>query len=188
MMALDALVPNSHALLADFGYEEYDALPAMWLGSTPHNPILPPAYRLLPSRSEGDALRVLRVESSEDLALYRIIVGQAFGLPADEVDLILSERALSVPPMHHYLAWWGNMPVGTVSLVLIGGVAGVWNVGTLTEYRRRGVGIGMMRHALAEAHTLGYRRCMLLSSTEGLALYARLGFTTLSTLRVFVPQ
>lgn len=182
VMTLDALVPNSHNLLAGFGYTEYDTLPAMWLEQARGDLLM--QHR---GRMSGE-LRVMRVESSAELAAYRAIVGGAFGLPAGEINSILSNRALHVPHTRHYLAWWGDMPVGTVSLVLAGEVAGVWNVGTLTAYRRRGIGMGMVRHVLSEARTEGYNQFMLLSSTEGLSLYARLGFTTLSTLRVFVPE
>jgi predicted acetyltransferase len=90
--------------------------------------------------------------------------------------------------VRHYLGWLDDTPVSTATLVLSGKVAGVWNVGTLAEYRRRGVAAAIMRHILSDARSLGFQSSMLLASNDGLSLYARLGYETLSTVRVFVPS
>jgi predicted acetyltransferase len=100
---------------------------------------------------------------------------------------VLSVRTLQIPHVRHYLGWLGNTPVATASVVLSGKVAGVWNVGTVREYRRRGVASAIMRYILSEARTLGYESSMLLASEDGKPLYEKLGYETLSNVRVFVP-
>lgn len=177
VMSLDALVPYAARLLLRFNYTEYDSMPAMWLDG-------PPADAL---RGSSD-LWVSRVTTPPHLATFRSLLSQVFHLSMSEVNLVLGEKTLNVPTVRHYIGWLDNTAVGTATLVLSGKVAGVWNVGTLPEHRKHGVATAIMRHILSEARSLGYQSSMLLASNEGLPLYARLGYETLSTIRVFVPS
>lgn len=176
LVTMDALVPDAPLLLPQFGYAQYDATPAMWLDTLPDD-----IY------AGSGALQVSQVRSESDLAVYRSLLGTIFGLPRSEVELVLGEGALEVPHVKHYIGRLGNMAVGTTSLVLTGRVASVWNVGTHVLYRRQGVAERLVRQALCEARSTGYTASMLLSSREGLPLYLRMGYRTLSTLRIFVP-
>ena len=177
VMSLDALVPFATNLLDRFNYTEYDSMPAMWLEGQPRDEL----------RGSGD-LWVSRVSTPGPLASFRSILSQVFHLSMAEVTLVMGEKALQVTHVRHYLGWLDNVPVGTATLVLSGRVAGVWNVGTLPEYRRQGIAAALMRHILLEARSLGFQSSMLLASNEGMPLYARLGYETLSTIRVFVPS
>jgi ribosomal protein S18 acetylase RimI-like enzyme len=176
IMTLDALVPRAADMLVPFNYAEYDSMPAMWLEGEPDSE--PPASR---------EIWVRQVDSPVPLSVFRKILSTVFHLSMTEVNLVLGERTLEIEHVKHYLGWLGNTPVGTASLVLSDGVAGVWNVGTLSEYRHRGVAATLMHHILSEARMLGYRDSMLLASNEGQPLYERLGYKTLSHIRVFVP-
>lgn len=176
IMSLDALVPYAARLLNRYNYTEYDSMPAMWLEGPSQDAV----------RGSPD-LWVSRVSTPGPLASFRAILSQTFNLSIAEVNLVLGEKTLQVAHVRHYLGWLDNIPVGTATLVLSGKVAGVWNVGTLQEYRGQGVAAALMRHILSEARTLGYNSSMLLASNDGMPLYARLGYETLSTVRVFVP-
>ena len=177
VMSLDALVPYSARLFQRFNYTEYDSLPAMWLDG-------PPADSM---RGSTD-LWVSRVTTPQHLASFRALLSEVFHLSMSEVTLVMGEKSLQIPTIRHYLGWLDNTPVGTATLVLSGKVAGIWNVGTLSTQRKRGVATAMMGHILSEARSLGYHSSMLLASNEGLPIYARLGYETLSTVRVFVPS
>ncbi len=181
VITLDALAPRAGPLLAGLGYVEYDSMPGMWLEGPPYE---------WESAGTDKSITTAQIHTAKELAAFRAILVHAFHLPASEVDLILNNTALDMPHVKHYLARWEGVPVGTLTLVLCEaeGVAGVWNVGTITAYRRLGVATRLMRHALAEAHAEGYEASMLLASAEGQPLYARLGYVTLSTVRVFVPS
>lgn len=176
IMTMDALLPGAYHLLSALGYAEYDFMPAMWLDGSPG--LQPPSNR---------ELRVTQVTAPGELAAFRAILGQVFRIPALEINLVMGERTLRVPKVHHYLGWLDDVPIATTTLVLNAQVGGVWNVGTLAPYRRRGVAAGMMRHAIAESLRLGYDSTMLLASFEGQPLYEQMGYHTLSTIRVFVP-
>jgi GNAT superfamily N-acetyltransferase len=79
-------------------------------------------------------------------------------------------------PWRHYIARLGTTPVGTASLFLGAGVAGLSSVSTLPEYRRLGVATASSLRALQDARCLGYRIGILFSSAEGRGIYLKLGF------------
>jgi ribosomal protein S18 acetylase RimI-like enzyme len=187
LITLEALAPNGHERMPALGYQEYDSIPAMRLDDL-HNAefgmrnseavvTIPPPPRL----------RVAHIQDEDDLITFRTILSLSFHIFPADIDLIMSESALRASNIRHYLAWLGGDPVGTISLVLGEHLAGIWNVGTLSTYRRHGIATGMMRHALSEASTLGYTSSALLSSNEGMSLYTRLGYTTISMVKVYTP-
>lgn len=179
LVTMDALLPHASRVLTERGYYEYDRSPAMWLDGLPHA-----------AQGNGDNpdLWISRVNTLRDLATFRTLLSGIFYIARDEIELIMGEGALAVPDVRHYLGWIGNEPVGTLTIVMGGPVPGIWNVGTVAKYRRRGVGAGMMRATLLEAITEGHRAGMLLASKEGVPLYEQLGYRTLSTVRIFVKS
>src|SRR3954447_4063899 len=128
LVTLDGLVPSGPQRLLALGYEEFDYSPAMWLQGPPQR------------WQEGPQgqLRIARVGTAQDLEVFRAILSRVFSISAYEVNMVLSDRVLELPHVRHYVAYLGSTPVGTASLVISGPMAGVWNVGTLPEYRRRG--------------------------------------------------
>jgi GNAT superfamily N-acetyltransferase len=195
LITLDALAPNAHALMSALGYYEYDSIPAMRLDNLPNaecgmrnaessQAISHSALRI----PHLAGLRVARIEDEDDLITFRTILSLSFHIFPDDVELIMAEPALRAPNIRHYLAWLGGDPVGTISLVLGESLAGIWNVGMLSSYRRKGIATGMMSYALSEASAMGYSSSALLSSNEGMSLYARLGYTTVSAVKVYTPR
>ncbi|HXX79773.1 MAG TPA: GNAT family N-acetyltransferase, partial [Ktedonobacteraceae bacterium] len=62
------------------------------------------------------------------------------------------------------------------------GVAGIYGVATIPQYRRQGIAATMTLHALHEAHKLGYRISILSPSKMSDALYRRIGFRDFCTI------
>jgi hypothetical protein len=179
VMILDGLVPGATQTLSDLDYVQIDSMPAMWLEDLD--------TALERAGSPADRVEVKRVEGGMEEATFRSILLQVFEMPPREVEIILTDKAFEMPNIYHYIARSDESTVGTASLVTCGEIAGIWNVGTLVQHRRRGIAIQMMKYALAEAQAVGCRSSMLLASRDGTPLYERLGYSTLSTLRVFVP-
>lgn len=179
IMILDGLVPDAAQRLDDLGYVQVDSMPAMWLDR------LDTALQQV-SRT-ADQAEVKRVESGREKATFRSVLLQVFAMPAEEVEIILTDKAFDMPFVRHYIARADEVTVGTASVVIGGEIAGIWNVGTLTQHRRQGIAFQMMHHALTEAREAGCRSSMLLASRDGTPLYERLAYSTLSTLRVFIP-
>ena len=76
----------------------------------------------------------------------------------------------------HFLARVDGEPAATCSLFLGAGVAGIYDVSTLPELRKRGLGRLITRAAMREARARGYRMAILHSSTLGAGIYRALGF------------
>jgi GNAT superfamily N-acetyltransferase len=154
-------------------------MPAMVLDGPPlewRSPNLPPD------------LKIAHVVNRSDLLSFRFLLSRIFHIPGQEVDLIMSDKMLAVPHVRHYVGRLGHRTVATATLVLTEPLASIWNVGTLLDYRRQGIATALMRQALGEAREEGYRSNMLLASPDGVPMYVRLGYRTLSMVRVFVPR
>lgn len=84
-----------------------------------------------------------------------------------------------------YVGRIDGRPVATSRLSIGGGVAGVYTVLTLPEFRGRGIGRAMTLAALRAGRELGYRIGVLQSTEEGYPVYRRLGFREIFTYQVY---
>ncbi|HLG64497.1 MAG TPA: GNAT family N-acetyltransferase [Ktedonosporobacter sp.] len=138
----------------------------------------------LQSLSEQSALpsnlSIERVDDGETLKTWLRVMTVGSELPAEILSLLLditAERDFkAVPDVHCYLGRLNGEPVATSLLFLGGGVAGIYNVATLPEARRQGIGSALTVVPLLEARKQGYRIGTLQSTSMGLNLYRRLGF------------
>lgn len=78
--------------------------------------------------------------------------------------------------LQRYLALLDGEPVAMSALFLSGGVAGIYEVVTVLQQRRRGLATRTMRATLDGARERGYRIAVLQASPMGEPLYRRLGF------------
>lgn len=76
----------------------------------------------------------------------------------------------------NYVGLEGSHVTCVSTLVLAGGVAGIYNVGTIPQHRRRGLGRAITLAPLLEARDLGYRLGVLQSTEMGYPVYSALGF------------
>lgn len=84
----------------------------------------------------------------------------------------------------HYIGYWRDEPVTSATLLLAGGIAGLYAISTPPAYRRRGFGSAITRAALDTARQRGYRHACLMSSPMGKSVYQRVGFNV----QVNVPE
>ena len=122
-------------------------------------------------------LRIQRITGTELLKQWGQVGSQGFGLP-DFVGKALSELMRYVDPetMLAYLGWQNDQPVATSLLALAAGVAGIYNVATVPDARRQGIGAVMTLQPLREARERGYQVGILHASKMGEGVYRSLGF------------
>ena len=125
-------------------------------------------------------LTVERVHDRETLKTWLRVMTVGSGIPDTVLSLLMDVVAQrdfkAVADVHCYLGKLDDEPVATSLLFLGGGVAGIYNVATLPQARRQGIGSALTVVPLLEARKQGYRIGILQSTPMGLNLYRRLGF------------
>jgi ribosomal protein S18 acetylase RimI-like enzyme len=92
--------------------------------------------------------------------------------------ILLGGLALTpAEPLQHYVGYLDGQPAVCASLFLGAGVAGLFNVTTVPDFRHQGLGRAITLHALVDAQKRGFRIAVLGSEAMAHDLYARLGFT-----------
>lgn len=89
-----------------------------------------------------------------------------------------------------YLAYFEGRPVGTCSLISFKRTGGIFNVGTLGEYRRQGIGTTLTAHAVMDSVSKGNNLHTLQTLKGGNAerLYNKIGFEIDHTVSWFVKK
>jgi ribosomal protein S18 acetylase RimI-like enzyme len=138
-------------------------------------------------------VEVCRVASASDMDTFSHV--QAAGFAQSQADYdrwhpwlkAANHRNLSNPHQAFYVGFFDGKPVGTTLLVETQGLAGIYAVATLPDYRKRGVGSSLMAQAIAEATQRG-TQTITLQVVEGSyaeSLYKKLGFKTDFSARIF---
>lgn len=76
----------------------------------------------------------------------------------------------------HYIGYLHDTPVTSATLLLAGGIAGLWDISTPPALRRRGYGGAITLALLDEARRRGYTQAWVWSSPMGRPVYERAGF------------
>lgn len=127
-----------------------------------------------------DGLTFEKVKDAERLKQWHYPFAAGFGMPDFAVnaliDLFEQISFVNQLPLLHYTGWLEGKPVAAGSVYLAAGVAGIYNVVTVPEARRKGIGTLITLALLREAQMAGYRISILHTSKMGLSVYRQLGF------------
>lgn len=144
------------------------------------------------SLSPPTSLTIERVREEEGLRTWLRIMTIGSEMPEEGLTLLLElvsrHGFKDSPSVHYYLGVLDDKPVATSLLYLGGGVAGIYNVATLPEVRRQGIGSALTVAPLLQARAWGYRIGTLQSTPMGLNLYRRLGFREYCTFQAYFWQ
>ena len=126
------------------------------------------------------SVTIHRVDDEATLSAWSRVLCDSFGAPQPFGDAF-AQLAAAIglaehSPFRHWLARVNGRPAATCSMFFGAGVAGIYDVATLPEKRRRGLARAITQAAMAEARALGYRMAILHSSTLGAGVYRSLGF------------
>lgn len=76
----------------------------------------------------------------------------------------------------HYIGYLDDQPVTAATLLLVDGVAGLFDIATPPDFRRQGFCSAISWRLLQEAQTHGYQQAYVWSSQLGRGVYQRIGF------------
>ena len=88
-------------------------------------------------------------------------------------------------PLHAFVGYIDQLPVTAGSLVLEANCAGIYDIATHPDHRRKGCGTYMTSYLLKQAKEMGYKNLVLLASSEGQPIYQKFGFTSVGTFNVY---
>jgi len=164
--------PETQRAMRELGLEPAEQLPGM---------ILSPVIEAPPA---PDDLEIVEW-NAESLGTYNEILAEAFGTSVQMMNDLIRPSLLA-SEARGYLGYLDGRPVATSALIPSDGVAGVYNVSTLPEYRKRGLGEAMTWHAVREGARGGCRIGSLQASAMGQPVYARMGFRNIAPYETFV--
>ena len=113
------------------------------------------------------------------------MVARGYGLGLEEVTGFVRAELLRDAEVECYLGLVDGEPVASSTLAHGGRVAGVYNVATLPEARRKGFGEAMTWHAISRGAACGCDMAALQASEMGRPIYERMGFRLVSPYLTF---
>jgi ribosomal protein S18 acetylase RimI-like enzyme len=142
---------------------------------------LAPPSRALPH------LRWRRVSDTETRIAFAHITSMSFDIPFGTCREVYEPERAWNGPYEGFVGFHQNTAVSTAALVNGGGVIGIYSVGTLPGYRRRGFAEALLRAVLAEKSAeTGVTRYALQSTRAGYEMYRRMGFQDAGRFAVYL--
>lgn len=144
------------------------------------------AERIRPPARKLPAVDFRRVDSAPTLDDFRALGATCFHVPIAWFSEVFDAGVTAAHPFVCWVGYHGGQPVATAATVSAHGITGLYNVATTPEYRRRGYGEAITRHAIdAAVHQANSTRVVLQSTSDGLRLYQRMGFEPVTRILVY---
>ncbi len=144
------------------------------------------AESLRPAPPPKGELELQRADSGEALREFRQIGALCFHVPPGSFAEVFDDEMARRSGFLAWVAHQNGIPVGTAAAVLGSGVTGLYNIAILPEYRRRGYGSAVTRLAAEGAlEQGGANKFILQASMQGVRMYERMGFRTVTRVSVY---
>jgi hypothetical protein len=114
-------------------------------------------------------------------------VAEATGVPAEFGLRLYRESFAADPDVQMFVANLEGRPVSKSIAIRTGNVTGVYDVGTVSDARRRGAGSAVTWAAVAAGCDWGCRSIVLQASPMGLPVYRAMGFEVIGQYTIFRP-
>jgi ribosomal protein S18 acetylase RimI-like enzyme len=119
---------------------------------------------------------VVAVTDEDGLRAHRDVLARGFGVPPQLVDQLIHPSLVSHGWIRAFVVFVNGAPASASAFIDAGGVAGIYNVATVPEFRRRGLGETATWAAVEEAAQRGHTLITLQASEMGFPIYERMGF------------
>lgn len=124
------------------------------------------------------SVEVKVISSDEDMKIFSQMIADGFAIDALQEFQALASAVMKSGENIHFMAYVEGKPVGVISLAISPGAAGIWNMVTLPEYRKKGVGSSLVHAAMVEAKKRNFQAVMAILMPKGMALgvFTKFGF------------
>lgn len=123
-----------------------------------------------------DGLEVWLVEDRAGIETARDVLTRGFGMPAEVSDVMVTEALVADERIGIVVGSVDGTPVSSALVSVTGTTAGVYNVATPPEFRRRGYGAAVTWAAIEEGARRGCDHSVLQASEMGAPVYRAMGF------------
>lgn len=144
------------------------------------------ADHLEPPRQECPDLDCRPVDDAETRLAFCHITSICFRIPFGTSLAIYDSPVTWNSGFTAYIGYRDGIPMATAATLEAGGVIGLYSVATLPEYQGQGIGEAITRYAVDRARDSSVCQQIVLQSTsQGGALYRRLGFREVTRISVY---
>jgi ribosomal protein S18 acetylase RimI-like enzyme len=187
--AVAAAVVSLHDVYADAGVDAW----AFWAPSAATDLDAPDTVRDIHGLTRDTTTLVMATELRAGLrrnaAVVRTSIAAATRAAGDEpVAEAELDKPDDVPGLSGWVALQDGMAVAGGWSILHDGDCGIYTVGTLPQWRRRGLAKALTQHVLADAYLRGARTATLQSTRMGQPLYESLGFEPVGRYEEWIPR
>ncbi len=171
------LIPRARTLLQRHGMVELTDAPGMV------------AHGLAPPTRELPEIEVRPVADQDTRSAFAHITSLSFEVPWTICREVYGAERAWRGSFRGYVGFVDGMAVSTTAVVVAGGVAGIYSVGTLPGKRGRGYAEALMRNVLDRVRQeTGVERTVLQSTRTGFSMYARMGYEPVTSFTVFITE
>ncbi|HEX5431371.1 MAG TPA: N-acetyltransferase [Bryobacteraceae bacterium] len=168
---------RSRDVFFDAGLRPISQAPGMIAAS------LAPPSRPLPE------IECCAVKSAPLRSAFTGVTSVCFDIPIAIASAVYEPEGAWQGEYRGFVGFAHGQPVSIVALVHAEGALGIYSLGTLPEYRRRGYGEALLRAAIAQMQDGEAPHRLVLESTEaGYPLYRRLGFRDAARFTVYLTK
>lgn len=146
-------------------------------------------------KDESPVIEGLEIGQVEDVGTFRQWFGLqsiSFGYTSGVRKILIEEHCGlfldKKTPAKHYLGYLDGKPVGTLTLFIADGVAGLYNATTVPEVRGKGVGTAMAHHGMMEGRKAGCRFATAQATKQGLPVWQKMGWETTGQLDLYLKM
>ena len=144
----------------------------------------------LPVKPLPNDVEIRRVVTADDAAHFVEINASAYtvyGMPAEVVyQAFSSVKRMLLPHVVAVVAYVKGKPAAAALTLASHGIAGLYWVGTIAEYRGQGLATAVVREVTNAGFDLGARINTLQASIMGEPIYKKLGYETIFYYRIYV--
>lgn len=132
-------------------------------------------------------ISIKEINNTEDIKQWVDIVAASYGTNAEEFAKFITYLQKSCLPgtLRFYCGYYKDIPVATTVTIQHNDIVGVHWVGTLSEYRGKGIGYAITHRSLMDAKQNNSTQAILMASEMGKPVYTKMGFKDFAVYNVY---